>query len=216
MNNVVPTPEQSSMSDRAYAHVKQRILDGTYSGASLVSEGEIADELGTSRTPVREAFLRLQAEGWMKLFPKRGAMILPPGPDEGSDLLEARILIETNAARAVENASAARRQHLAAQLREILKTQHEYFDAKNPVGFAEADVEFHQELVRFGDNPILTAFFRTLGERQQRMTTQSVWTSKAHTELALKEHQDLIDKIEHGDADGLADDLREHLENVRH
>lgn len=216
MNTAVLLPENASMSDRAYLYVKENILDGTYSGASLVSEGEIADALGTSRTPVREAFLRLQAEGWMKLFPKRGAMILPPGPDEGADLLEARILIESNAAKAIEAASVPRRKHLAERLREILTQQRECFDTQNAAGFARADVQFHQELVRVGGNPLLTSFFTTLGERQQRMTTHSVWTSRSHTESALNDHEHLIELIEDGDAHNLADDIRMHLENIKH
>ncbi|NKS66646.1 GntR family transcriptional regulator, partial [Rhodococcus hoagii] len=53
------------------------ILSGALPGGELISEGEIASRMGSSRTPVREAFLRLEAEGWMRLYPKRGALIVP-------------------------------------------------------------------------------------------------------------------------------------------
>ncbi|WP_223286039.1 GntR family transcriptional regulator [Kocuria atrinae] len=62
----------TNAAERAYAHAKARILTGELDG-ELLSEGIVADELGVSRTPVREAFLRLQAEGLMRLYPKRGA-----------------------------------------------------------------------------------------------------------------------------------------------
>ena len=70
---------EASAADAAYAKVKERILDGDLAGGTMVSEGTIADELGMSRTPVREAFLRLQVEGWMRLYPKRGALIRAKG-----------------------------------------------------------------------------------------------------------------------------------------
>ena len=63
-----PTPHpRMSMSDRAYRLVKERILNGSLPSDTMFSEGEIAQELDTSRTPVREALLRLQAEGWIQL-----------------------------------------------------------------------------------------------------------------------------------------------------
>ena len=62
-----------SASRRAYLHVKERILDGTLPGTALVSEVEIAEELGMSRTPVRAAFGQLEGEGYLKLYPEAAA-----------------------------------------------------------------------------------------------------------------------------------------------
>ena len=59
--------------DRVYAHVKQGVLERTYEGGTLLTEGELAEAVGVSRTPVREALLRLEAEGLIKLYPKKGA-----------------------------------------------------------------------------------------------------------------------------------------------
>ena len=64
-----------SAADAVYREVKGRILDGSIAGGALISEGEISELLDVSRTPVREAFVRLQAEGWMTLYPKRGALV---------------------------------------------------------------------------------------------------------------------------------------------
>src|SRR6478609_8224263 len=84
-----------SASERTYAHLKRSILDGTHAGGVLVSEGEIATAVGVSRTPVREALLRLEAEGLVRLYPKRGALVLPVSPQEIADVLETRELVET-------------------------------------------------------------------------------------------------------------------------
>src|SRR6478672_10064979 len=87
-----------SASERTYAHLKRSILDGTHAGGVLVTEGEVAEAVGVSRTPVREALLRLEAEGLVRLYPKRGALVLPVSPKEISDVLETRELVETFAA----------------------------------------------------------------------------------------------------------------------
>ena len=72
-----PIAGKSSASDRAYAYVKSGILDGTHTGGQFFTEGEVAEAVGVSRTPVREALLRLEVEGLVRLYPKKGAMIVP-------------------------------------------------------------------------------------------------------------------------------------------
>ncbi|WP_157897403.1 GntR family transcriptional regulator, partial [Mycobacteroides chelonae] len=71
-----------SASEEAYRSVKERILSGDIPGGELLSEGEISARMGCSRTPVREAFLRLETEGWLRLYPKRGALVVPITPEE--------------------------------------------------------------------------------------------------------------------------------------
>src|SRR5215216_1189136 len=83
-----------SATDRAYDFTKQRVLDSTYAGGDLLTEGEVADALGLSRTPVREAFLRLQGEGLLRLYPKRGALVVPVSVGEIEAVIETRMLIE--------------------------------------------------------------------------------------------------------------------------
>ncbi|MCZ0973663.1 GntR family transcriptional regulator [Streptomyces albulus] len=68
--------------------------DGRYPGGELLSERAVATELGLSNTPVREAFLRLQAEGFLRLYPKRGALVVPVTPGEAHAVLQARLLME--------------------------------------------------------------------------------------------------------------------------
>src|SRR3954453_19326632 len=88
-------PDIRPATSRAYDHVKRAILDRAYPGGALLSEGEIATAVGVSRTPVREALLRLETEGLVRLYPKRGALVLPVSPQEVSDVLETRELVET-------------------------------------------------------------------------------------------------------------------------
>src|ERR1700709_2127711 len=84
----------SSAADRVSAHARPAVLCRRYAPHDLITEGELADAVGVSRTPVREALLRLQAEGLVTLLPKRGAMVMPVTAAEVGDVLETRRLIE--------------------------------------------------------------------------------------------------------------------------
>src|SRR5699024_2982813 len=88
----------TSAADRAYGHVKSGVLGGAYPGGELLTEGGIAESVGCSRTPVREALLRLQSEGVVRLYPKKGALVVPVSEQEAADVWEARSLVETWAA----------------------------------------------------------------------------------------------------------------------
>ena len=65
----------------------------------LLTEGELAEAVGVSRTPVREALLRLEVEGLIKLYPKKGALVLPVSAQEITDVVETRLLVEQHAVR---------------------------------------------------------------------------------------------------------------------
>src|SRR4051795_1655276 len=87
--------------DRVYAHVKQGVLDRRYEGGTLLTEGELAEAVGVSRTPVREALLKLEVEGLIKLYPKKGALVLAVSAQEISDVVETRLLVEEFAVRKI-------------------------------------------------------------------------------------------------------------------
>src|SRR5919198_6098144 len=92
-------PRGRTAAQRAYDYVKARLLDGRFPGGTLLSENELAQRLGVSRTPVRQAFVQLEAEELLELYPKRGALVVPISPREADDVLEARLLLEVHFAR---------------------------------------------------------------------------------------------------------------------
>src|SRR5215210_3722857 len=152
--------------DRAYAWVKEQILEGIYPGGELLSEGEVARRLEMSRTPVREAFLLLEAEGLMRLYPKRGALVVPVSAEEISEVLETRLIIERHAA---ERAARRGSDVLVQELRPLLADQERHVKRGNRIGFVEADRLFHRAIVTGTGNSILTRLHDSLRERQRRM-----------------------------------------------
>ena len=89
-----PATKRPPAADRVYIHVKQAVLDRRYEGGTLLTEGELAEAVGVSRTPVREALLKLEVEGLLKLYPKKGALVLAVSAQETADVVETRLLVE--------------------------------------------------------------------------------------------------------------------------
>ncbi|MEJ5945486.1 GntR family transcriptional regulator [Pseudokineococcus basanitobsidens] len=202
------TPDDAlPASERVYAHLKRGILDRTYPGGTLVTEGEVAERVGVSRTPVREALLRLQAERLVELFPKRGALVLAVSDTEAHDVLEARELVEDWAApRALDH---VRRllpvldEHLAA-----MRRAREHGDA---AALVEADRAFHEAVVDAAGNAVLTRLYGTLRDRQLCMGVASMDMGRARQDRAVREHQALRDALAAGDREAFVRLTRQHV-----
>lgn len=205
-----PSAPAAPAAELAYRHVKDALLTGRLPAGEMISEGDVADELGLSRTPVREAFLRLAADGWLRLFPKRGALVVPLAPGEAEAAVEARLLLESHAVDVVA-ADAGARDALVSRLRELLARQQEAVDAGDLDGYADHDAAFHLAVVAAGGNALLTGFAVTLRERQQRMIALSVGRTGERAPGFVEEHEGLVAAIEAGDAAGFRERLRAHL-----
>lgn len=203
-----------SASDRAYTIVKERIITGEYAGGTLISEGDVASAAEISRTPVREAFLRLEAEGLLRLYPKRGALIVPVSPEEVRDVLEARALVEQHAIRRVVELGT--HAEVTATMRGLLEEQ----SARNACGdtdqFADLDRRFHTTLVEAAGNQLLALFYGGLRDRQLRMYASALRHTPRRAESILAEHAELCSAIEAGDPEGACATLEAHLTGTRH
>lgn len=192
-----------------YDEVKELILSCELPGGELISEGEIAERCEVSRTPVREAFLRLSAEGWMRLYPKRGALIVPVGERESREVLEARLLVECHAVRRI-----VERPEAVAALVEQLQTNLDAHRAAAGDEFTRLDNDFHQLIVDAGRNSLLEDFYTSLGERRRRMTAASVHRDPAVSARIRDDHAALAEAIADGDADRFDALLQAHLSGV--
>jgi DNA-binding GntR family transcriptional regulator len=199
--------------DRAYELTKELLLTGELPGGHLLSEGDIAERLGMSRTPVREAFLRLQAEDLLRLIPKRGAIVVPVPPGEAEDVLDARDAIETAAVRRLLRSPRRLAEALGA-LRTALELQRDHAAVGHLAAFAQADEAFHRAIVRAGGNALTMRFYVTLADRQRRMSLQALRPAPEKLELVLRQHEDLIATIERGDAEAFGVALRDHLDRT--
>ncbi|GAB2579475.1 GntR family transcriptional regulator [Kribbella endophytica] len=203
--------EKTPAGDRAYRHTKELILTGALAGGQLFSEGEIAQELSISRTPVREAFLRLEAEQLLRLVPKRGAVVVPVSPTEVEDVLELREALETAAVRRLVRddrllaaASAGWSRALAEQARCAA--------AEDPDGFAAADDAFHTSFVEASGNALAIRFYRSLADRQRRMSLGVLRPRARLLDVILAEHRVMADHVTARDPEAFGRALADHLD----
>lgn len=197
--------------ERVYAHVKRAVLDRSYEGGTLLTEGGVAEAVGVSRTPVREGLLRLEAEGLIKLYPKKGALVLPVSAQEIADVVETRLLIEEHAVRKVLPAGEA----LLERLGELLRAHADHLGAGDLARAADSDRAFHAEIVRAAGNAILAHLYDQLRDRQLRMGVQILHADPRRIARNVEEHTEILNALRGGDAEAAIAVVRRHAGRVR-
>ncbi|MCX5398370.1 GntR family transcriptional regulator [Streptomyces sp. NBC_00102] len=197
--------------DRVYSHVKKAVLDRRYEGGTLLTEGDLAEAVGVSRTPVREALLRLEVEGLLKLYPKKGALVLAVSAQEIADVVETRLLVEEFAARKAVPASPG----LIGRLEELLAQQRTLAEAGDLEAVSVADRCFHAEIVRNAGNQILSRLYDQLRDRQLRMGVAVMEAHPGRIAANINEHAELLEAIRSGDAEEAAQVVRRHVGRVK-
>jgi len=199
--------------DRVYAHVKQAVLDRTYQGGTLLVEGELAEAVGVSRTPVREALLRLEAEGLLKLYPKKGALVLPVSAQEIADVVETRLLVERYAVGKLLRSLPAP-PALLHRLEELLAEHRDCVGRGDLLGASESDRAFHHAIVAAAGNTILEHLYDQLRDRQLRMGVEVMRADPGRVQANLTDHSAILDALRAGDADLADHRVREHVGRV--
>ena len=203
-----------SAADRVYEHVRQGILGRRYDDNDLLAEGDIAAETGVSRTPVREALLRLESQGMVRLLPKRGALVLPVTAQEWRDVLATRLLVESHCTRSV--ITSGRGPVVARALAVPLADLRAAADARDVANYVAADRTFHATIVSAENNMILIRLYASLRDRQLRMGAANLLAAdgQADTErmrTTIADHEAIAAAIDAADLD-LAERLTaEHL-----
>jgi DNA-binding GntR family transcriptional regulator len=215
---VAPAPETSehellprgrTAAERAYEYVKARLLDGRFAGGTLLSENELAQRLGVSRTPVRQALVQLEAEELLELYPKRGALVVPISPSEAEDVLEARLLIEQYCARRAASAGP----HVVERLREALSEQEHALETEGR-GFAWADRQFHGAIVEAAGNHLLDRQYDALRDRHQRIAAATIARDPTRIARFIEEHREILAAVERGDGEAAAELMGAHLQSA--
>ena len=163
-----------------------------------VREEDLAQQLGVSRTPVREALIRLDSTGLISLRPGRGALLQPVSDRDYLEWLQLREQLEGFAAReAALNASQRDVMVLKAIFEPFLEPG--VAEAK-PKEYAQANVAFHTEVIRLANNHLLERVWASFGHRQTSYRRQTI--ARLHRSAdSLREHLAIIAAIEERDAD---------------
>ena len=210
---LVKLAPRTPLADDVHEHLRAWIIDAVREPGVRLNVDAVARSLEVSPTPVREALVRLEAEGFVVKEPLRGWSITPPLDAKGlDDLYELRLLLEPwAAARATERATDADRARLAAELATCPTAPPEggFADYR---AIVDHDTRFHDLLLEIaGNHEVRQAFTRTNCHLHVfRLTYGSRMGAQA-----LDEHRAIVDAVDAGDAVAAEGAMRQHLQQAR-
>ncbi len=195
--------------ERVYEALLQLITTRALRPGQHLVESELAQHLGVSRQPVREALQRLNTDGWVDLRPAQGAFVHEPTEDEADQLLTVRTLLEAEAARlAAVNADAPG----VAELEELCRRGEEAVGGEQVDAVVEANAAFHARVMRLAGNPVLAELASQVDRRVRWYYTPVARQRGAQSWI---EHRELIAAIADGDEARATAVMREHTEHTR-
>ena len=196
-----------SRGDFAYNAIRDAIVNGRYNAGDRVRENEIAVSMGTSRTPVRDALRRLEAEGLLVAAPRRGLVVTQLNEHQLADLFAVRAALASLAARlAAEHATPIE----VATMRDVLKREGST-GSKDLPSLLRTNNVFHQLVYRAARNPYLNQVLRSL-ETSLALVPGRTFLGSNSPALAVRQHRELVDAIEARDPDRAETCARVHME----
>ncbi len=196
---------------KVYSHVREQILNGHIGPHERLIETKIAREIGTSRTPVREALHNLEIEGLIESIPRVGYAVTPLSDEEAVEIWEIRTLIE---GLAVRWAMAKAPQKLVRELKKNIALAEELVAQNELARFAELDAQFHEIIAKLSGGKRLLELSQTLRRHALRYRLESIYLPDVAIR-ALEGHKAILKAVESGDNDQVTEAIRLHLERSK-
>ena len=197
-------PSATATSEWIAAALRQAILRGEFKSGQPLPQDEIAARFGVSKIPAREALLQLKAEGLVRFYPNRGAVVAELSADEVNEIYAIRIALEALALRRalpkLTRADFVRLEGLIAIMD----------DERNPLKWSELNWEFHAALYQPCGMPRLLEHIRALHVNVQRYLVVYLASQEYHAE-AQRQHRAILRTCRQGDVEAAVDQLASHL-----
>ncbi|WP_237047576.1 GntR family transcriptional regulator [Lentzea guizhouensis] len=194
--------------EKAYEFIKDTILAAPEMQGRFISEQDVANQIGVSRTPIREALLLLAAEDLVQLMPKKGAYVAPLSSRQITELMELRGVIERYAAERTMAEGTVPLETMKAYIEEQRVQQH---DARE---FIDVDRQFHAVLVSATGNELLTKTYEGLRARQVRAGVVALFRANNRQQAVIDEHNAIVAALESGDVGAATAAITAHLDTT--
>lgn len=203
--------EYLPLRDVVFQTLRQSILHGELKPGERLMEIHLAERLGVSRTPIREAIRKLELEGLVVMIPRRGAVVASITEKDLKDVLEVRRTLEILAGEVAC-------ERITPELLEELKKAGEEFgrlkETKDVNSLAEADVRFHEIIYAATENARLITILNNLREQMYRYRLEYLKDKGSHGRLC-QEHQEIYDAIKNGDKAAVGTAVCAHIDNQK-
>lgn len=200
-----------SIRDRVYSHIKQEILNSKISEDAILVETRIAEQIGASRTPIREALHFLEKEGLIELLPRAGYRVRKIDWGEVEEIVQIRKVVESLAASWAM--TRIKREEIEALERNLLQSE-VVIQQGDLSTFPDLDAQFHEVLARASGSKRLIDLIQTLRGDMLRYRIKSLHR-KDTAGLALVGHRRILQCILEEDPLGLDEAVKAHLEQAR-
>ncbi|MFF0089675.1 GntR family transcriptional regulator [Streptomyces canus] len=199
-----PTPLRQAV----YEALTELIINGSLKPGRHLVEAELAESLGVSRQPIREALQRLQTAGWVDLRPAQGAFVHSPTTQECTQLLSVRALLETHSARGAARHATARD---VARLWELQQTGLAALATGDARAIVEANAALHGHITLLSRNAVLAEL---IPQVDRRVRWYYMPIARPRGKDAWNEHARIIEAIGEGAADRAEELMRRHTRNT--
>lgn len=209
-NFTVNMNEYLPLRDVVFNTLRQAILRGELKPGERLMEVQLANKLGVSRTPIREAIRKLELEGLVLMIPRKGAEVADITEKSLMDVLEVRKALEELAVQLccdkITGKEIEELRRAADDFRRILKTSDDVTE------IAEADVRFHDIIYLATGNQKLIQILNNLREQMYRYRVECIKRKESHP-ILIAEHEEIIRRIENKEKKEAADIVCRHIDN---
>jgi DNA-binding GntR family transcriptional regulator len=206
---VDPLEDTSTFAERAYRALRDVIVSlDVYGqpGEVRLDERRLAEDLGVSRTPVREAMVQLEREGFVRSVPRRGVYVVRKTRQEVVEMITAWAALESMAARLVTQHASA--EEIASLRKMFAKFENGELHAKLDE-YSEVNIEFHQTIVRMARNSVLISLAENLFTHM-RMIRMKTIGERDRADRSIRDHLDIIEAVEARDTRRAEELVRNH------
>ncbi|WP_170765383.1 GntR family transcriptional regulator [Ruegeria lacuscaerulensis] len=200
-----------SLRELALEHLRNSIIDGSLKMGQVLSERKISEELGVSKSPVREALAQLRDEGLVSIEPQKGARVFSLSEPEVTQICDFRQAIETAA---FELALLRNPEGLADDMQRVVKDMEKERRRGNEKGYLSLDTTFHQLIFEHAGNDYLTASYTRYIGKIAALRTHLAKLPQ-HTELSFDEHSKIAIAVHEGDMAKIKSLLTAHIDRTR-
>jgi len=187
--------EPKLLSEDIAESIKTAIIKGKFKPGEKISEGDLAESMGISRTPLREAFRKLENEGFIQIIPRKGAVVADIDTEEAINLYEIKSTLEGLAARL---AAGKMKEKAIGKLEKVNEELKELIDKNDLESFYRVHTRFHEGFVKLCGNKRLIQIISNLNDHFNRFGIISL-TLPGQFEKAIEQHAEIIEAFKSGD-----------------
>jgi len=199
--------ERKSLGQHVFENLKKAIIKGDMTPGGRLVESRLAETLGISRTPVREAIHKLEREGYLQKLPRGGFSVLGLSRDDVEETFGIRSVLESYAARL---AAEKYQQTDLKPLEHKIKIYQQQLDRKNLDALPDINTDFHDLLYGLSRSPKLIHMINNLRDQIYRFR-HIILKNEELAKMSNADHKDMLERIRQGDVQGVERLVREHL-----